>query len=326
MRGIRQRRDFGGAIFRDAAAGLPHGLRFKAGVTFLASALVLFVWAPSLAKPPSVVVTVLPVHSLVANVMAGVGAPALLLPPGASPHAYALRPSDARRLARARVVVRVGPTLEGFLDKALATLARRASVVTLVRDAGLTLRRSAGDQDDERAVDPHVWLDPGNARRIVDHVAAVMAAVDPANARRYAGNAARTKARLAALDRVIAASLAPVRAVSYVVFHDAYGYFEARYGLRRAAAVTVAPDRAPGARRLAAIRRAITATGARCIFREPQFRPALVAALSRATGARIATLDPLGSGLAPGAAAYFALMRALAGALRLCLAGGSTSR
>jgi zinc transport system substrate-binding protein len=288
--------------------------------------MALSMGTPALAKPPAVVVTVLPVHSLVAGVMADVGMPALLLPPGASPHAYALRPSDARWLARARIVVRVGPTLEGFLDKPLATLAHRARVVTLTRDAGLSLRHAAGDGDHAHGVDPHVWLDPANARRIVDHMAAVLAEEDPPNAVRYADNAARTVVRLAALDREIADRLASVRAVPYTVFHDAYGYYEARYGLARVATVSGAPDRLPGARRLAAIRRTMARTHARCIFAEPQFRPALVAALARATGARPATLDPIGSDLPPGAGAYFTLMRNLATALRACLADPGPTR
>ncbi len=262
---------------------------------------------------PVVVVTVGPVHSLVAGVMAGIGAPRLLLPAGATPHLYSLRPSAARMLASADLVIRVGPALEAFLDRPLARLARRARVVTLMKDAGLVLRRTAGNAD------PHVWLDPENARRIVRHTARVLGEIDPGAADRYAANAREMAARIDRLDSEIAGLLAPVRRVPFVVFHDAYGYLENRYGLNRIAAVSLAADRAPGARRLRDIRAAIRDGRARCVFAEPQFRPALIEALTRGTAAHTGILDPLGADIPPGPDSWFTLMRRLANALRHCL-------
>ncbi len=268
---------------------------------------------------PRVVVTVKPVHALAAGVMRGAGKPSLLLPGGATPHTYALKPSAARMLARADLVVRVGPTLEAFLDRPLATLARRARVVTLIENAGLDLIRTPESHDE---TDPHVWLDPANARRIATHMASVLSELDPDNANRYQVNLLGVQARIDALDKSLHAVLAPVRARPFVVFHDGYGYFERAYGLNRVAAVTLAPERAPGARRLREIRGIIRNAGAICVFAEPQFRPALITTLARGTSARIATLDPLGAAIPPGTEAYFTLMRALAASLRRCLAAG----
>ncbi|NQU69829.1 MAG: zinc ABC transporter substrate-binding protein [Rhodospirillales bacterium] len=252
--------------------------------------------------------------------MAGVGEPALLLPAGATPHSYSLRPSDARKLARADLVIRVGPALESFLAKPLANIAHRARVVTLMRDVHLSLIPHSGHDDQES--DPHIWLDPENARRIVRHVTAVLARADPDNGSRYTANSKKLLARIDRLDGFISTTLKPVRRMPYIVFHDGYQYFERRYGLNHVAAITLSPERTPGARRLQQIRGIIRANGARCVFTEPQFSPTLAHALTRGANTRIATLDPLGDGIRPGPDAWFKMMRGLAASLRACLAGG----
>ncbi len=280
-----------------------------------------------------VVVSILPLHGLIAAVMEGVGTPRLLIRGGASPHDASLRPSDARALSAADLVVWIGPGLETFLDKPLRTLAGAARVLTLAEAPGMVrLERRAGgafeaaaagvaeaDHDRHGAVNPHLWLDPRNAIEIARQAAAALAELDPGNAARYAANEARLAARLEALDRELAARLGPVAGIPFAVFHDAYPYFEARYGLRSLGALTVNPAVPPGAKRLAALRVRLRQLGAACVFAEPQFRPAVVAALVEGTGARAASLDPLGTGLAPGPEAYFTLMRDLAGSLAACL-------
>ena len=284
------------------------------------------------AETPRVVVSILPVHSLVAAVMEGLGAPHLLIRGGASPHDAGLRPSDARALSAAELVIWVGPGLETFLEKSLAALAGEARTIMLTEAPGMRLLgvRAGGAFEPQattygaagagrEALNPHLWLDPENAARILRIAARALSDLDPANAAAYGANAARLEARLDDLDRALRDRLAPVAGVPYLVFHDAYAYFEARYGLRAMGAVTVNPAVPPGARRLAALRRRMVETGAACLFAEPQFRPALVAAVIEGTGARAGTLDPLGAAIAPGPEAYFTLMRALADDLVTCL-------
>ena len=284
-----------------------------------------------------VVVSILPLHALVAAVMAGVGTPHLLVRGGASPHDASLRPSDARALSAAKLVVWAGPGLETFLVKPLRALAGAARVLTLTEAPGMIrLKQRPGgafeaeagaeaegeaDHDERGGVNPHLWLDPRNAIEIARQAAAALAELDPGNATRYAANEARLVARLEALDRELAARLGPVAEVPFAVFHDAYSYLEARYGLRALGALTVNPAVPPGAKRLAALRARLREEGAACVFAEPQFRPAVVAALAEGTGARAATLDPLGATLAPGPEAYFTLMRELADGLAACLTG-----
>ncbi|MDH3232150.1 MAG: zinc ABC transporter substrate-binding protein [Alphaproteobacteria bacterium] len=296
--------------------------------------------AAGAAEPPNVVASIGPVHSLVAGVMQGIGTPTLLLKGGASPHTYSLKPSDARALASARLIFWIGEDMERFLVRPLKTLGRKARTVTLleakgvavlnVREAGVWAEHGHGGRNEKHAKghehgehDAHIWLDPRNAKAMAAAIVAALVKADPGNAAAYRANGMRLAAKLVALDRDLDKDLAPVRSAPFVVFHDAYQYFERRYRLRAAGAITLDPGRKPGARRLREIRAAIRARGARCVFAEPQFRPSLVATVTEGTGVRAAVLDPLGARIKPGAAAYFILMRRLSANLIDCLKSNS---
>lgn len=291
------------------------------------------------AAPPSVVVSIPPLHSLATMVMDGVAVPDLLLKGGASPHSYALRPSESRRLAGADLVIRGGDALEVFLRKPLRTLARSASILTVVDIDGLeklALRDSGawalgekdrdhdhdhghrhGHADDD--IDPHVWLTTGNARKIATAIAARLAELDPPNAVTYRRNAVQADMQLSALAVELDARLAPVRRAPFIVLHDAWQYFEHQFRLNGVGAISVSPERPPGARRLVALRARMASAGAQCVFSEPQFPAAVVGTLVRGTTARTAVLDPLGAGLNPGVELYPRLMRDLAQTLVECL-------
>jgi zinc transport system substrate-binding protein len=309
-------------------------------VYVVAAVLVLLPCAAG-ARPPQVVATIKPVHSLVAAVMAGVGEPQLLLEGGMSPHRLSLRPSQARALEAAEVVFWVGEGLESALAEPLATLPRHARVIALdkarglhplaVRDDGLWMPRDhaehgpggAGHDDHgghgHTGIDPHIWLDPVNAIAIADTVAAALAQADPANAARYQDNRERLTQRLRALHRQLEARLALVANRPYVVFHDAYQYLEHRYDLSPVGAITLSPERMPGAAHLRSIRERLTLNRVGCVFTEPQFEPALVETVVEGTDAAIGVLDPLGAELEPGPQMYFRLLRALADSLVACL-------
>jgi zinc transport system substrate-binding protein len=322
---------------------MPKGLLAGWGVV----AALLLGGAGAVRAEVAAVATIKPIHSLVAAVMQGVGEPHLLLAAG-SPHSYSLKPSDARALQRAKLVFQVGPQLETFLVAPLQTLAGDARVVTLAEASGLTLLpyRTGGDWDahdhdgedrDEHGdahankhedgepahapggTDMHLWLDPANGRAMVGAIAAALADADPANAERYRANAAALQAKLDALGAELAPRLAPLRGKPFVVFHDAYQYFERAFGLQAAGSVTVSPERQTGARHLAELRERIARLRVVCVFAEPQFEPRLVATLIEGTGARSGTLDPIGADLAAGADLYVALLRRNADALAACL-------
>jgi zinc transport system substrate-binding protein len=295
-------------------------------------ALPLLAGRPDAARA-QVVASIKPVHSLVAAVMAGVGTPELIVRGSASPHTYSLRPSDATRLAAARVIFWIGPAFEAFLVRPLATLSPSATVVTLSAAPGVTVlparhggvwgehadEHGADDDGADETRDGHLWLDPRNAAVMVGAIAEALAAADPAHAAAYAANAAAARRDIAGLDAELAARLAPVRGVGFIVFHDAYQYLERRYGLAALGAVTVSPEAKPGARRVAELRDRIRASGARCVFAEPQFEPALVRILVAETGARSGTLDPEGAAIPEGPGLYATLMRGLADSLVRCL-------
>lgn len=295
---------------------------------------------PARALAADVVVTIKPLHSLAASVMQGVGAPRLLVSGAASPHSFALRPSDAAALRKADLIVWVGPELETALEKSLSTLAKPGSVLPVLELPGLRLleareggvwdehahghdtgheHKDGHARDHDHHEDPHVWLDPANAKVIAMAVAGELARIDPANAGRYRANAEALGGRLDALHEELAARTKPLHGIGYIVFHDAYQYFEARYGLEPAGSITVSPDRQPGARRVTEIRDTIVKRKVRCVFAEPQFEPRLQQRLVEATGAKAGVLDPLGAALPEGPALYFTLMRGLATALSECL-------
>lgn len=313
--------------------------------TTLTAALAAVAALPAHAEVPKVVVSIKPIHSLVASVMHGVGEPTLLVRGGASPHSYTMKPSDAKALSAADLVVWVGPELESFLEKPLKANAPKATLLTLMDLKGLTLletreggaweahdhgRKGGHDHkghdhkghdhaEEHEELNSHIWLDPANARAIVTALAEALAAKDPAGAETYRTNADRTLQQLDGLDAELKAALAPVKDKPFVVFHDAYQYFEARYDLSAVGSITVSPDRRPSAKRLSAIRAKIGGLGAACVFAEPQFEPALVQTVVEGTRARTGVLDPEGTELPEGEALYPALLRNLAASLRGCL-------
>jgi zinc transport system substrate-binding protein len=291
-----------------------------------------------------VVATIKPVHSLVAQVMQGIGSPTLLIRGAVSPHTIVLRPSDARALRQADVIFWIGDDLETFMPKALDARRGRQGAVKLSTVMGIRLLKSrtggAWDADDHDAHDGkeehadnegkdhenhagehnlHLWLDPINAKAMVRAIAAALIKADAGNAVRYRANADAVSARLDALDSDLRASLAAVRTAPFVVFHDAYHYFERRYGLNAVGSVTLSPEIRPGAKRLHEIRAKLIRSKATCVFSEPQFETKLVATVVRGTGARTGLLDPLGAGLTADINAYERLIRDLAGSMIACL-------
>ena len=291
-----------------------------------------------------VTVSIKPVHSLVTGVMQGISEPYLLVTGGASPHDYRLRPSDVRAIEQARAVFWIGPDLENFLIKPLENVQGRVRTEALLEapDIKILPLRAGGaweahrhvqtqsdkahdghDHDHEpdhpASVDAHIWLDPVNAIAMTHQIVKALSAIDTAHQADYERNGAALIKRLNRLDQELAADLVPVKEQPYVVFHDAYQYFEQRYGLRVVGSVVLDPEQRPGAQRVAEIQQRIRDLKVRCVFSEPQFQPALATTLVSGSNARLGILDPLGAELSAGPDAYFQLLESLADALRTCL-------
>jgi len=316
----------------------------------LGPALLAGVLSAAFATPAAaslnVVVTIKPLHALVARVMGETGSPQLLVHGNLSAHTYALKPSDAARLNAANVFFRMSEVMEPFTARVVKSLPKGVQVVTLQDTPGLRLLerrtgasfedngsasgrgegRGQGHRHEHGAVDGHAWLDPVNAKPMADRIAEVLAAKVPAQAAVFRANAARLKADLDALSAELASELAPIARKPYIVFHDALQYFELRFGLKPAGSIAVSPEVPPSARRLSALRARIGQAGgkggggAECVFAEPQFDTRLVNTVAEGTSARVGTIDPEGSRIEPGPDHYFVLLRNLARDLKACLA------
>ncbi|MBL1435449.1 MAG: zinc ABC transporter substrate-binding protein [Rhodobacteraceae bacterium] len=288
----------------------------------------------AIAEVPSVATDIPPIHALVATVMDGVGTPNLIVRPGASPHAYSLRPSEATALQNADIVFWVSEGLTPWLEDSIHALAKDAKAVELLETEGtveLAFREGATfesheheeeghDEDhDAHGHDPHAWLDPENARIWLDVIATELATLDPENAETYATNAAAGKAELAALITEIDADLEAFRGAKFIVFHDAYQYFENRFDIAAVGAISLGDASAPSPARVAEIRDTVVELGVACAFTEPQFNPGLLLSVFEGTGAVTGVLDPLGSDLEIGPDLYVDLIKNLASNLGDCL-------
>ena len=391
----------------------------KSARSLLASASMLALTGTAFADP-QVVTSIKPVHSLVAGVMEGVAEPTVIVEGAASPHSFSLRPSKARDLENADVIVWVGPQLETFLDKPIDTIGNNAMVLELAKAHDITTLpfregvtfegHSHGDEhhdDDEHdhaaegehdhdhdhkaeaehdhdddhdhaaeaehehdhdhahadekdahgdehdhaehdhddddhsqhaehddhgddhhdhahgEFDLHLWLDPRNAKAFVAEIAEVLSKADPDNSATYEANASRMGERLDQLEADIRQKLEPVGDRGFIVFHDAYQYFENRFGVNAVGSITVSPEVAPGAERVAAIRDKVAELDVTCVFSEPQFSPNLITVVTEQTDAKAAVLDPLGANLDAGPDLYFTLLDNLAQNMRDCLSESS---
>jgi zinc transport system substrate-binding protein len=281
-----------------------------------------------------VLTSIKPLQLIAAAVQDGVGAPEVLLPPGASPHHYALRPSDVRRVQESDLLYWIGPDMEGFLPRVLKS--RTLPVVAVQSLPGLHLRHFGadsashedGDEDghdehdhDHRpgSLDAHLWLSSVNARVIAAKMATDLSAADPANAARYASNANAFNARLDAVDARIKDRVATIAGKPYFVFHEAFDYFEDAYGLKHAGVFSVAAEVQPGAQHVAAMRARLNEVGKTCVFSEPPLRPRLAETLTAGLPAKLAELDALGGETPANATGYERLLNKLGDDLVGCL-------
>ena len=357
--------------------------------TFLASGTLLTNAAPN------VVTSIKPVHSLVAAIMGEVGTPDLIVEGAASPHTYALKPSQAVKLENADLIFWIGRDIEAFLEKPLGAIAKDAKAIELLNAHDLVKLKfreggafdehdhddhaedkhddhahdehkheehaedkhddhahdehkheeHAEDKHDDHAhdehkhdehaedkhddhghdehahgdYDPHVWLDPANAKALAHEIEEALSKMDPENAKTYEENTKNLMARLDDLVKEVSTQLQPVQGKGFVVFHDAYQYFEKRFGMSAVGSITVSPEVLPGAERVAELQAKVKASKANCVFSEPQFKPKLVTVVTEGTNAKSGVLDPLGANIEAGPEHYFSLIRDMATSFKTCL-------
>lgn len=299
---------------------------FSVCVAFFASFLLI----GSAHAEVRVLTSIKPLQLIAAAVQDGVAIPEVLLPPGASPHNYALRPSDVRKVQSVDLLYWIGPDMEGFMPRVLN--GRTLPSVAVQDLPGMKLRRFAEDSHshseeaddhdhDHRpgTLDAHLWLSPINARVIAAKMAIDMSAVDPANAARYQSNLKAFEERLDALDLRLKARLAGIAGKPYFVFHEAFDYFEEAYGLKHTGVFSVAAEVQPGAQHVAAMRTRLQEVGKTCVFSEPPLRPRLAETLVAGLPVKLAELDALGGYTPATAQGYEQVLEKLGNDLAGCL-------
>ncbi len=309
----------------------------------------LTIFAPANAEI-KVVAAIKPIHSLASYLMDGVGKPDLIVDGYASPHGFALKPSHAKMIQNADIIFWVGEDIENFLEKPLKTIAKDAEKIELMEIKGLTKlkfrERNIFDEDghkdndddhghkedehghkdkdgdhghDEHAhgeFDPHIWLDPMNAKIILSEMAEHLIEKDQKNASTYKANLKKAHNDLDKLTKKVKSELN--KDFKSVVFHDAYQYFEKRFGINILGAFTVNTDVMPGAEQLAEIREVIEHDKVSCIFSEPQFNPDIIKAVAKDTNVATGVIDPLGATLDPGKNLYFDLIGNMSKSFKGC--------
>jgi zinc transport system substrate-binding protein len=299
---------------------------FSVFVAFIASFLLI----GSAQAEVKVLTSIKPLQLIAAAVQDGVAIPEVLLPPGASPHNYALRPSDVRKVQSVDLLYWIGPDMEGFLPRVLN--GRTLPSVAVQDLPGMKLRRFAEDshshaeEADEHdhdhrpgSLDAHLWLSPVNARVIATKMAADLSAADPDNAARYQSNLKAFDERLDALDARLKKRLADVQGKPYFVFHEAFDYFEDAYGLKHVGVFSVAAEVQPGAQHVAAMRARLQEVGKTCVFSEPPLRPRLAETLVAGLPVKLAELDALGGYTPATAQGYEQVLEKLGNDLAGCL-------
>ncbi len=325
---------------------------------FITLFLSIFSFNSTVSADVKVVTSIKPIHSLAAYVMDGVGKPNVIVDGYNSPHGFSLKPSHAKMIENADLIIWVGEDLEAFLEKPLDSIAKKAAKVELMDLKGIKKLKfreknifeghdDHGHKEDKHddhghkkdkhddhghkkdkhddhgheghahgEHDPHIWLDPMNAKVIIKEITNQLVKLDSANSAKYKANSKKAIADIDALTKSIKKDLNKDSRV--VVFHDAYQYFENRFGIKVLGALTVNTDVLPGAEQLAEIREVIEHEKVNCIFSEPQFNPSIIKTIAKDTNIKTGVLDPLGATLDKGKGMYSKLLKNMSSSFKGC--------
>lgn len=284
---------------------------------------------PLQAKTPSILVTIKPIHSLVSGLTLGISRPALLIEGTQSPHDYALKPSDRRLLNEADLIIYTGPAIEGFMHtlenkldkKRLLALSELPGIKTLPVRPQHSLKQEM-DHDHhhhDSAIDGHIWLSIENAKTISQQLYQWLIKIDGDNRDRYTTNLQRQLDELNALQGQIRQQLIPVKQKPFMIYHDAFQYFEQEFGLQRSFFVTPSPEQQPGIKQVQHLRSIIRENKLKCIFYEPPYVPGILKTITEDQPVKVLPLDPTGAQLTADDRLYFTLMHNIASQLQTCL-------
>ena len=328
---------------------------------FITLFLSIFSFNSTVSADVKVVTSIKPIHSLAAYVMDGVGKPNVIVDGYNSPHGFSLKPSHAKMIENADLIIWVGEDLEAFLEKPLNTIAKKSVNIEIMDlkgikklkfreknifeghddhghghkeekhdDHGHKEHKEHDDHGHKKEKhddhgheghahgehDPHVWLDPMNAKVIIKEIENQLVKLDPDNSSKYKSNSKKAQSELDNLIKNLKKELKGN--LRFVVFHDAYQYFENRFGIKVLGALTVNPDVLPGAEQLSKIREVIEHEKVNCLFSEPQFNPAIIKSIAKDTKIKTGVLDPLGATLDKGKGMYSELLQSMYASFKGC--------
>ncbi|MDD9178898.1 MULTISPECIES: zinc ABC transporter substrate-binding protein ZnuA [Aliivibrio] len=286
--------------------------------------LCMFTFLSGTAQAMTVLSSVKPINLIVQELTNGISDTSYLVPSGASPHDYALRPSDIRKVKQADVVIWYGNDLEPFLSKIIAD---KKNVITISEFPSVDFYHfdehgeegHSHEDGHHHSTDPHFWLGPKESLGVAKEITQQLIKIDPLNKDQYESNLTAFENKLTQAVETISNQLKPVQDKGYFVFHDAYGYFERYFGMNNLGHFTVSPDRKPGAKSLIKIKKSLLNQQAVCVFSEPQFEPAIVTTITRGTEVNKGELDPLAIQQSDEVGAYFIFLSTISNELSRCL-------
>ena len=275
----------------------------------------------------NVVTTIRPLHSIVSNIMQGVGTPKLLMRTTVSPHDFTLKPSNIRTLNQADIIFWIGPSLETRLAKSIRNAGKSVHVVELMKSPKiktLDIRATEdahdhGHNHNHDAADPHIWLNTQNAIAIASSVRIAMSKLDPNKEEIYTKNFNKFAARMAQIQESIRSKLKTVLKERFITYHDSVHYFEEEFGIDGHGAVAPSTEHRPGAKRISDLRKMIKAKNIACIFSQPYYNQKILQSIAKRSQAKIASLDTIGHSLKPGSKLYEDLMLNISNSIHNCL-------
>ena len=291
----------------------------------------------------TVVTSIKPLGFIASSIADGVTDTEIIVPTGASPHDYNLKPSDVQKLKSAELIFWIGKDVDAFLEKSIHQVDQQ-NVLAIADITGVKelLTKSEHHHHDEHeshehshdhahdghhhevdenglTINWHVWYSPEISKLAAAQLADKLAEKYPSQKAKITENLANFNRTLDEQSAKIKGQLAAYQDKGFYVFHDAYGYFNDAYGLKQTGAFTINPLVAPGAQTLAHIKEEIEAHKVSCIFAEPQFTPKVIDTLSKNTGVHVGRLDPIGDGISLGKNAYGNFMQFTADSYAECL-------
>ena len=303
-----------------------------------------------------VITTIKPIESLVNAVIGDTGKTVSLIPPEISPHEFRLKPSDVRILQNSNIVFYISSHLETGIVKMFKNLPKNIKTINLMEETGidhLSIRDNEAwelhDHDDHEKHDAkdekhddhdkhdakdekhddhdkhdakddiHIWLDPDNAIKIVRKINKELSLFFPKNAMTYNDNSSKFINELESLKIELKKELLPIKDKPYIVFHDAYQYFERAFELNAIGSIALENDVASSPKQISFIKDKILKSQATCVFQEPQFDSKLVKTVVEGTKVRIGTLDPIGVNILEKENFYLQLLRNMSKSLKKCL-------